>query len=696
MRQIYGSWRRPRCATLLWVGLISMICAAFSVGGGQVPRALAAGPTTLDVTTTADSVDGNTGSFAALDANPGADRHISLREAIQAANNTPLTTTLTIEFDLPDSAATGSVWTIALQPALRALPALTRGNITIDATSQIDSNGAVVIDGGNSNLIGDGITITSSNNRLRGLTLTNFFNNGVLIHETARANLIDACRLNSNYLNGLLLDGAKVEATQIINSELQENAVAGVDVGAGAYATVIGGSRAAGNDIRANRLFGVYIHGTGSNTTNIAGNLIHDQIPTTAGDTAYGVFVTDGARATTIGGDDADASNVIGGNQYGIRIDGSNANQVSGNMIGVAADGRTAAPNLVHGLLIINSADNLIGGASGGARNVIAANGRYGIYLYASTNNLLRGNLIGVGADGVTARGNAQYGIYVGGNAQANIIDTNVIAANGSSGVRIDSTHNTVAANLIGLSADASTALPNAGSGVLIAGESNVVGPANQIAQHTAYGIDIGGAATQIITNTITANQLAGVNVRADGVHVSGNIIHTNGLAQSSGIAGVTLNNANNTLVADNTIYQNGGAGVRVQQGIGNRILTNSITENLGAGITLQLGGNAGRAAPVISDVRVSVISGVSCAGCTVELFTDDGDEGRMFLGATVASTPDGRFSLPITQRSLSGKYVTGTTTDGAGNTSVFAAPFTVPPAVSPQYQQLYLPLVTS
>jgi len=42
-------------------------------------------------------------------------------------------------------------------------------------------------------------------------------------------------------------------------------------------------------------------------------------------------------------------------------------------------------------------------------------------------------------------------------------------------------------------------------------------------------------------------------------------------------------------------------------------------------------------AAPVIMAVTATAVSGTACAGCTVEIFSDTEDEGRVYEGSVVA-----------------------------------------------------------
>jgi hypothetical protein len=117
---------------------------------------------------------------------------------------------------------------------------------------------------------------------------------------------------------------------------------------------------------------------------------------------------------------------------------------------------------------------------------------------------------------------------------------------------------------------------------------------------------------------------------------------------------------------------------------LSNSVTTNSIHSNGGLGIDNVAGGNLELSSPVITAVSVAQVSGTACPGCTVEVFSDDEDEGRIFEGSTVADG-SGNWSLHV---SPAGPNVTATATDAAGNTSEFSAPVAV------WRNRVYLPLV--
>jgi CSLREA domain-containing protein len=194
--------------------------------------------------------------------------------------------------------------------------------------------------------------------------------------------------------------------------------------------------------------------GTGSADNVIAGNYIGTDVSgALALGNRFGVDM-DGARAdrNRIGGSSAADRNVISGNrQFGIVIEGRSigpfptGNLILGNYIGTTVSGNSPLGNLSGGVIIQNSTNNGVGGPSAGERNVIAAS-IYGVRLVnqSSTGNRVQGNYIGVGANGTTPMGNANYGIDVL-NAVGNLIggtgngDANVIAYSSRNGVLVES-----------------------------------------------------------------------------------------------------------------------------------------------------------------------------------------------------------------------------------------------------------------
>ena len=220
---------------------------------------------------------------------------------------------------------------------------------------------------------------------------------------------------------------------------------------------VIGGTAtAARNLVSGNTLEGIVVRGASSSNNAIQGNYIGVNTSGTGdlGNGGVGVNIFD-APANTIGGTVAGARNVISGNNAGgISIGftlGSGAsvgeNRIEGNYIGTNATGNGAIANTGAGITV-GQPDTTVGGTSAAARNVISGNTGNGISLtnigVTVSNNIIRGNYIGVAADGTTALGNTANGILIdnfnntiGGTAAG---AANIIANNGGAGVTFAST----------------------------------------------------------------------------------------------------------------------------------------------------------------------------------------------------------------------------------------------------------------
>jgi PKD domain-containing protein len=142
-----------------------------------------------------------------------------------------------------------------------------------------------------------------------------------------------------------------------------------------------------------------------------------------------------------IGGPNANDRNVVSGNGSGVVISGftggGNGNLILNNIIGLDVTGAVAIPNSTGIFLSATAQNSQISG------NVISGNGSSGIRIISpnASGNVVRGNRIGVAADGVTGRGNGSQGVLIAGGAHNNVIggsaaaDGNIIAFNGQKGV---------------------------------------------------------------------------------------------------------------------------------------------------------------------------------------------------------------------------------------------------------------------
>lgn len=703
-------------AVLLLLGGPAMPHVSAHTPTTAAPRAGAAAATPLtaiSVTGTADLADGNTASFDALAGQPGPDGLISLREALLAANATPGTTPLTIGFAIPTSdrgySSASGTWTISL--GARALPNLARGSLTIAGDSQpggAAGHPSIVIDGyqvyeapGLSN----GLTITSAQNSIRGLTLVSFYDDAIVIDGPAAAlNQVAGCYV------GVGAAGGPAAAASYF----------GIEIRNGAHDNLIGGaSPAARNLIGGNEHSGILVQGAGTRANTIANNWIGTDASGQArlANKVAGIMISGGARDTLVGG--ANQGNLVSGNDIGVYLDGAVDTTVAGNVIGLAADGHTPLGNQSGGVFVVRGAqNNRIGGPSPVLRNVISGNGAVatafgqGIYMSdtSTTGNLVLGNYIGTDTSGNGPAGNYRQGLLITAGAQANQVgDTtaaagNVIAYNGLGGIRIDAPNNRVLGNLIGVGADGHTRLGNQSNGVRIGGNDNTLGPNNLIANNQHSGVLLLGSNTTVMSNTLEANGRSGLCAIGRNATIDRNLVVQNGggagpWAECAIRGGIVISDTSEALLTNNQVFSNLAAGVTVFSGSANRILSNSISDNQGLGIQLLGGGNGALDPPQLGKLAGTIVSGSSCSACRIELFTDSGDEGRYYVGMIIAGG-NGAFALQLDSGGLHGPYLTATQTDALGNTSAFSPPIALPdaaPTPTPppdQGMRLFVPLI--
>jgi len=504
------------------------------------------------------------------------------------------------------------------------------------------------------------------------------------------------------------------------------NAYGGVQIFGGATNNTVGGASAgSANVLSGNPASGVTVSGSGSTGNVIAGNYIGTNPAGTAAiPNAYaGVTLFGAATGNTVGGTTAGAGNLISGNtSQGIHISdsGTNNNVVMGNWIGLNNAGNGVVANGYAGVEIGNGAqDNVIGGTTSAARNVISGNQNQGVALdgTGTTGNIVLGNYVGTNPAGTVAFANGYPGIEIFSGAAANTIGGtspgagNVISGNGFRGATITgagTNNNVFAGNLIGLNAAGTAALANAGPGIQIFGgaQSNTVGGTsggrNFIAGNSGAGLTISGSPTTgniVVGNsigvspsgTVIANANEGIALFADG----------SGGAQGNTIGGSTPGAAN--LISGNT-----AAGVAIYNTgtINNRISGNSITGNGGLGIDLggdgvtlndsrgHTGPNNWQNFPVLTSGVLGLGTAVngslnSTANTTfrIEFFANAaGDasgygEGQNFIGAiSVTTNGSGNATFaPVLQATVpASQKISATATDPAGNTSEFAQNVTV------------------
>ncbi len=200
--------------------------------------------------------------------------------------------------------------------------------------------------------------------------------------------------------------------------------------------------------------------------------------------------------------------------QGGIRVIDADDGLIECNLIGTDLAGATAQPNH-SGIRLVGQNNPALRHQV--VRNLISGNMEDGVVILNSTENSIRLNYIGTGADGLTSLANGRHGIGIYEDASTNTIGGqsagNTIAFNGGDGILVfDSTGNWIAENGIhhnaGSGIDLGDAVTVDGDSVTANDPGDVdVGPNNLQNYPVLAGAVSGGAATQVSgTLNSTAN----------------------------------------------------------------------------------------------------------------------------------------------------------------------------------------------
>ncbi len=400
---------------------------------------------------------------------------------------------------------------------------------------------------------------------------------------------------------------------------------------------------------------GIEITGAGGNT--IEGNCIGtrwdcdkiDESPSDPGvkygNLGHGVFIMNspnntvgGTDNTTPGGACSGDCNVISGagrgiNLFnGVRIAGqsSTGNVVKGNFLGMDVTGTLKRGNAAEGVFISGAIDNIIGGTTPSARNLISGSPNDGIEVNGAAEIVCTGAIDddGDGAVndgcikiGATAESGAQCAnalnddapedsvvndgcprlAATGNTVQGNFIGTKTAgdddASNGFSGITL----NAAASNCIGGAIISLVCTPVGGGGNLISGNlmgiqitnalatGNVV-VGNFIGTDSSGALDVGNLADGISivgapANTIGSTSATGRNL------ISGNGSDGIDISQSSAAGNVVLGNyigtdaAGTSAIGNGSILAGTGSGIRVN-GVANTIVggTSASSRNVVSG----------------------------------------------------------------------------------------------------------------
>ena len=229
-----------------------------------------------------------------------------------------------------------------------------------------------------------GLKISCGNSTIRGLVINRFNNYGIYI-DINGGNVIAGNYIGTNASGTGTFPSPNNGSGIFMNSPnntiggplpADRNVLSGNGNPNGGTGLFITGATAVGNKV-INNYFGL-----GADGVAILGNKNN------------GVFLVSDSSGTIVGGTTPAERNVLSNNNYGISINSSSSNKIIGNFIGTRADGTLSAPNNT-GVGLLNTSDNIIGGTSPGAGNLIAGNSGMGVGVYQNTlNNAILGNSI--------------------------------------------------------------------------------------------------------------------------------------------------------------------------------------------------------------------------------------------------------------------------------------------------------------
>jgi len=573
---------------------------------------------------------------------------------------------------------------------LIALPGVT-GPVVIDATTQPGYAGAPLIElnGAMAGSGASGFSITAGSSTVRGFAINRFDNYGIALSGSGnnliqgnyigtdptgtirRGNYSGIGIFNStnntiggtnatarNVISSSSSDGITVNgsANQISGNFIGTNAAGTASLGngsdgievynvSGGFSTnnVIGGTAPGAGNLISGNSRGISMSSSGA---IIQGNLIGTDASGTSA-IPNGTGIQQFSPGLIVGGTIPGARNIISGNSGdGVAIGGAGS-RLEGNFIGTDITGTRALGNGGSGVVGGNGV--MIGGTTPEARNVISCNGGFGNISLGSNHSgaqaTVQGNYIGTDVTGNVALSNPSAGISVSGSG--NIIGglvagaANVISGN-RTGIEIGGSiapgpvNNTVQANLIGLNALGTEALPNSLGGVSISSSNNIIGgdqngAANKIAFNGGPGVVVfSGTGNSVRGNSIFSNGDLGIDLENDGV---------------------TANDLNDVDDGANR-RQNFPVIVSTTSGAG----TTSIQGTLNSTPNTAF--------------RVDFYSNAACD-------SSGNGEGGLFMGsADVTTAGDGNATINgnLSYTQAAGRVVTATATDPLGNTSEFSS----------------------
>ncbi|HYB97660.1 MAG TPA: Calx-beta domain-containing protein [Candidatus Limnocylindrales bacterium] len=476
--------------------------------------------------------------------------------------------------------------------------------------------------------------------------------------------------ISGNGGNGMTI-GANATSNDILGNYFGTNPAGTAAIGNGSYAirsfgagNSIGSNAAGGGNLISGNARGISLESENPEGTSIRGNIIGLNAAGTAAipNSYHGIEVySDG---NFIGGTFAGDRNVISGNTHsGIVVrEGQVNNLIEANYIGTDPTGTIAFGNGGVGI-VVHGDSNTIGGTVAGAANLVSGNN--GGIDVNGINNVVQGNRVGTNATGTEALleegGGTGIRIYghdntVGGNVAA---ARNLISGNGA-GLATSGDGNTVQGNYIGTDVTGMVAIGNAGIGISVDGESNLIG---------------GAAAGE--SNLVSGNG-GGIDVSGTMHVVQGNLVGTNaaGTAALGGVGGIRIYGSDNTIGGTEAGARNvisGGGGMAIIGGEGNTIQGNYVGTNISGNAAIPNGGYALRLISATGNFIGGTAPGAGnvFSGNNRGVTLDADAPGNVFEGNIIGLAADGQTPMGNDDSGLeiySADNVIGGTDPGAGN----------------------------
>ncbi len=547
-----------------------------------------------------------------------------------------------------------------------------------------------------------GIVITGESNAIGNGTAAGaniFFITDPLSYNRGSAILITGAAAKTNIVRGNMigmnLDGATGDAN-VSNSGIKiDNAASNNTVGGTAEGD---GNVISGNSGESYATYGIYV-GNATNTVvrgNIIGLMANGLNRVAGNSQAIGIFLNAVGfdnSGTVIGGNTPGARNVISDNSRGgIENNGHRSVVIQGNYIGTNKNGQTVAGSQCYGINLTPGNLTLIGGSGFGEGNVISGNGTSflglppgGIFIGGSVNCIVKGNIIGLSADGVTrlTTNGQRAGIYLNAlTASYNIIggttaaDRNIISDNTTYGIHLSwysgTGNNTIQGNYIGPDKNgAMIAGSDQNYGIYMSDGSvnnkiggSLAGEPNLIAYNTTNGIFITDVTST--SNLISRNPIYGTSMtKAINLDASGNNNYAMPTITSATTILVSGTSATNGDIVE--VFKTDGGCINALQYLGSATVAGNAWS-----VAVSLSASDVVIANVHSSVNNNTSEFTTCTVLPIELisFTGKNQGATNLLEWTTASEINNDYF--IIERSADGMSFEkiGTVT-GAGNSTV-------------------------